>query len=78
MEMHNPASPCHTHGIGAAPQQPNSVLDWLRAIAGWISETRRWHHSASALRRMDDRMLRDLGLCRGDIEAAVRGTTWRR
>jgi uncharacterized protein YjiS (DUF1127 family) len=75
MEMQTPAS---LHGIADAPRRPDSVLDWLRAIVAWINETRRLHTAASELRAMDEHMLRDLGLCRGDIEDAVQGRALRR
>jgi uncharacterized protein YjiS (DUF1127 family) len=78
MPINTQTSPCADHALSATPQRPDSVLGWLRAIADWISETRRLHTSACQLRAMDEHMLRDLGLCRGDIEDVVRGRTGRR
>ena len=44
--------------------------DLFRRLFGWI----RRRAAAARLHALDDRMLKDIGLYRGDIETAVRGS----
>lgn len=46
---------------------------WQRLVERWQNQ-RRDREAIAALRRLDDRELRDIGLGRSDIEGAVRGT----
>ena len=55
------------------------VRFWLAFLSGTarrgiaqIGKMGRIHRDTSALYRLDDRMLADIGLCRSDVEYAVR------
>jgi uncharacterized protein YjiS (DUF1127 family) len=55
------------------------VQSWLAFLAGTtrrgiaqIGKIGRIHRDTAALYELDDRMLADIGLCRGDVEYAVR------
>ena len=50
------------------PGWTDTVTRWLVAYMAWRIERR----AAALLRAMTDRELRDIGLTRGEIEAAVR------
>ena len=48
----------------------------LQPARGWLGDTlRRWRRRKmiASLKSLDDRMLADIGLCRGDIEDTVDG-----
>jgi uncharacterized protein YjiS (DUF1127 family) len=46
-----------------------AIRDLFRRLFGWMSR----RAAIAQLRALDDRMLKDIGLSRGEIEAAVRG-----
>ena len=63
---------------------PGATVNPARSVAGWLSgwvqgllgELLRWDKrraTIKALQQLDDRELRDIGLSRGQIEAAVCG-----
>jgi uncharacterized protein YjiS (DUF1127 family) len=55
---------------------PRSVSHPLRILAGWPSSLAAlWLRRAAirALQQLDDRELRDIGVSRGEIKAAVNG-----
>jgi uncharacterized protein YjiS (DUF1127 family) len=63
---------------------PGATANSARSVAGWLNDwvqgllrgllTREKRRAAiKALRQLDDRELRDIGLSRDQIEAAVRG-----
>jgi uncharacterized protein YjiS (DUF1127 family) len=56
-----------------------AAAKWLRALvlrgrqfARRVAAERRWRRDVRELQRLDDRVLKDIGLCRGQIEFAVR------
>lgn len=68
-----PAMPRASLAQGAMPTRPAPLLaafDWRAAFAGIA---RRWlrNRTAATLNAMDDRMLSDIGLRRGDIRTYV-------
>ena len=66
-----------THGFGTTARPHRSFARWLRleARAVHIAWKRRLSRRAAlvALESMDDRLLRDIGIDRGHIRAAVDG-----
>jgi uncharacterized protein YjiS (DUF1127 family) len=46
-----------------------TIRDLFRRLFGWMSR----RAAIAQLQALDDRMLKDMGLSRGEIEAAVRG-----
>ena len=83
MEMHSRQSLNEIHGIGAPPRrQPRwrsllrlgiaSVRAVLKAIAKAIDAELAARHAIAELASMDDRMLRDLGITRGEIQNLIR------
>jgi uncharacterized protein YjiS (DUF1127 family) len=79
MQMHTAQSLLDVHGLAdAGPrQQPGSGLfSTLRSLATSLGAKvvawQRYHRDIAELQRMDDRMLRDIGLTRFEIESAVR------
>ncbi len=51
----------------------SSLVQSLRAAGARIMEARRRKAAVHMLRHLDDRMLSDIGLSRGEIESAVNG-----
>jgi uncharacterized protein YjiS (DUF1127 family) len=62
---------------GATANPARSVAGWIQGLlGGLLREVLRWDKrraAIKALRQLDDRELRDIGLSRGQIEAAVCG-----
>jgi uncharacterized protein YjiS (DUF1127 family) len=61
----------------ALPAAPNLAGGSIRWIGVWAyGLAKYWEHRAAikGLRELDDRLLRDIGLQRCDIEPAARGT----
>ena len=62
---------------GATVNSSRSVADWLNGrVQELLRELLRWDKrraTIKALQQLDDRELRDIGLSRGQIEAAVCG-----
>lgn len=56
----------------------SSVAQGLRAIGAKVMAARRRQAAVHLLRHLDDRMLKDVGISRGEIEAAVHGDPGRR
>ena len=83
MEIHSRQSLNEIHGISAPPRrQPRwgslmrlsiaRVLALLKGIARAIAAELAARHAIVELASMDDRMLRDLGITRGEIENLIR------
>jgi len=78
MEMHTQQSLYEVHGISAPPRNRSSsrwkvwgfaILSELKLALKAELQARR---AAAELTQMDDRMLRDMGISRSEIESAVR------
>ena len=80
MEMHSRQSLYEIHGISIERRRPRLVARLLTArIAAFMTKVKRTIEAELAIRRamaelaeMDDYMLRDLGLHRGEIEGRLR------
>jgi uncharacterized protein YjiS (DUF1127 family) len=82
MEMHSRQSLNEIHGISAPRRQPRwrslmrsiiaSVRAVLKALAKAIDAELAARHAIAELASMDDRMLRDLGITRGEIGNLIR------
>jgi uncharacterized protein YjiS (DUF1127 family) len=55
---------------GEASSFPGSLAAWLAAIAARIARALSQRQALDEIARLDDRMLKDIGLLRGDIAAA--------
>ena len=82
MEMHSRQSLNEIHGISAPPRRQTRwgslmrlsiarVLALLKGIARAIAAELAARHAIVELASMDDRMLRDLGITRGEIENLI-------
>ena len=76
MEMHTARSLHSMHGIDARSRGQSR---WLRRLLGTLSRVRSALHAelrarrdAAELASMDDRMLRDIGISRCEIDTVVR------
>ena len=83
MEMHSQRSYYEIHGISAPPRRGSrrssmarlvitQLLAVLKGIKAAISAELAARHAITELSSMNDHMLRDLGITRGEIENAVR------
>jgi len=54
----------------ARAYRAEAIRDLFRWLVGWF----RRRAAIAELRRLDERMLKDIGISRGDIETAVRGS----
>lgn len=76
MEMHTPQSLYEIHGISVRAR-PRSrwiarVLATVLKLGPALQATLRARRAAAALASMDDHMLQDIGISRGEIESVVR------
>ena len=49
------------------------LTDWLKALASEMAHQNQLRRAALEMTRLDDRMLKDIGITRTEIEAAVSG-----
>ena len=54
---------------GAAPRRPGGLAAWLAGTAGRLRDRAAQRSAFHQLRRLDDRMLKDIGLYRTDLLA---------
>lgn len=78
MEMHTQDSLLRVHGIDSSTSSsPRSIGRWLTRLLTRLLERHRKEaqirRQISELRWSDDRLLRDIGISRWEIEAIVRG-----
>jgi len=59
--------------IGFAPRRSGIVASLIERLAEWQERAR----SRVLLGRMDDRMLRDMGISRSDVDVEVAKPFWR-
>jgi len=78
MEMHSPQSLYAVHGISIG-RRPRSRPHWTTFLAAILSKLTaslkaelRVRRAIAELAGMDDRMLRDIGISRSEIDSAVR------
>jgi uncharacterized protein YjiS (DUF1127 family) len=73
-----PLQPCHD---AAAAQPRQAALEALSDAAHWVfatlGEWRRRLRERGQLARLDDRMLRDIGLTRADAQFLINKPFWR-
>ena len=81
MEMHSPQSLYAVHGISTR-RRTRSRSRWIRSLFAMLSRLTtsfkaelRARRAAAELAEQDDRMLRDMGIDRSEIESAVRRST---
>jgi uncharacterized protein YjiS (DUF1127 family) len=70
-EVHGPFD-----AVPAAPvRRPflGRLADWLKAVASDMAHRNQLSRAAQEMSRLDDRMLKDIGITRTEIEAAVSG-----
>lgn len=65
-----------------APRPARSAFRWpasaiLRTLLGWAGRCAERNRQRRALARLDDRLLRDIGLSRADAETELREPPWR-
>ena len=80
MEMQTARSLLQVHGIGSEPAHRLGVLasafSTLKSAARVIARWRRQRRDIMELQRMDDRLLADIGITRGEAESMVRHGRW--
>jgi|SRR5215475_922507 len=81
MEMHSPQSLYAVHGISIR-KRSRSRSRWMRSLFSILLRLTtsfkgelRARRAAAELAEQDDRMLRDMGIGRSEIESAVRRST---
>ena len=67
MEMHSRQSLFWTHGLDLRPSRGFTLRGWFAAIVTRSREAARKRRDYRILMEMDDYLLRDIGLTRGDI-----------
>ena len=70
----------HWHAIRSRPRHHNAVValgDAWSNVAATFREWRRRAHDRTELARLDNRMLQDIGLTRGDAEFLINKPFWR-
>jgi uncharacterized protein YjiS (DUF1127 family) len=83
MEMHSRQSLSDVHGVSSRDQARLRRL-WIVGMLALVSRAKlalkselKARRAATELARMDDRMLRDIGISRSEIERVVRRSTTR-
>ena len=75
--MQSPRSPYVMHGRAAYARPPlrwaSHLVAALQRLRSVIEAERRERRAIIELERLDDRMLRDIGIDRSEIDRAVRG-----
>lgn len=74
MQMHLDHSPRQAACLGAPRLRHGSTPGWLAVIGAWIERARQ----RRALARLDDHLLRDVGISRDQVEAEATQPFWRR
>jgi len=70
----------HWHAIRSRPRHHSTVAalsDAWSNVAATLREWRRRAHDRTELARLDNRMLQDIGLSRGDAEFLINKPFWR-
>jgi uncharacterized protein YjiS (DUF1127 family) len=80
METHTASSLLQVHGMQSGSAYGSGRLaSWLnaiRSVARVIAQWNRQRRDIVELRRMDDRLLADIGITRGEAEHMVRHGRW--
>jgi uncharacterized protein YjiS (DUF1127 family) len=80
METHTARSLLQVHGVQSGAAHGNglfaSSLDAIMSVARAIVRWQRQRHDILELQRMDDRLLADIGITRGEAENMVRNGRW--
>jgi uncharacterized protein YjiS (DUF1127 family) len=70
----------HWHAIRSRPRRHNAVAalsDAWSSVGATLREWRRRGRDRAELARLDNRMLQDIGLTRGDAEFLINKPFWR-
>jgi uncharacterized protein YjiS (DUF1127 family) len=70
-------SPVFARTLGAARRIGGGAAPWFTALIRAWAHTRRHHREVALLQSFDERMLRDVGLTRADVEWAAATPFWR-
>jgi uncharacterized protein YjiS (DUF1127 family) len=69
--------PAVARTLGASRRISGRAATWLTALIQAWAHTRRHHREVALLQSFDERMLRDVGLTRADVEWAAATPFWR-
>ena len=67
---HSLSAAASVHGVGGSSKHGSVLGHWFRAIGGLARELARQHKArmaAAQLSRLDDAMLKDIGISRGEL-----------
>jgi len=70
-------SPAVARTLGASRRMGARAATWLKASMQAWAHTRRHHREVAQLQSFDERMLRDVGLTRADVQWAAATPFWR-
>lgn len=79
MKMHAASSLMQAHGIQSRSAHASGLFGSLNAIKSVVVAIVRWQRQRRdilELQRMDDRLLADIGITRGEAETMVRHGRW--
>ena len=82
MKMHTAGSLLTDHAIAGQPMERDawsrtkSLLNLVRSVVDDVVRWQRHRRNIGELQRLDDRLLADIGISRGEIEEGVRLGRW--
>lgn len=84
MKMHTAGSLLTDHAIAGPSMEPSvwsrtkSLFEFVRSAVHGVVRWERHRRNIGELQRLDDRLLADIGISRGEIEEGVRLGRWSR